>query len=134
MDSTASSPVAIRLNGRVTDAANIPPLADEEAITAKLAVLERSTGHQMVVATVPSLDGEDISIFTTDLANAWGIGRKGHHDGVVLLIAPNERKVRIAVGYGLEKSLPNDACSEIIARHHSPVAGQRLAGGNASQS
>ncbi|KMS52524.1 methanol dehydrogenase [Novosphingobium barchaimii LL02] len=111
---SASTMAAIPLTGRVTDAANIIPPGAEDAITARLAALERSTKHQMVVATTPSLGGEDISTFTTRLANAWGVGRKDHNDGVVLMIAPNERKVRIAVGYGLEKSLPDDVCLEII--------------------
>jgi uncharacterized protein len=110
----ASTVAAIRLTGRVTDAADIIPPGEEKAISAKLAQLERSTRHQMVVATTPSLGGENIGTFTTRLANVWGVGRKGHNDGVILLIAPNERKVRIAVGYGLQRDLPDDVCREII--------------------
>lgn len=68
----------------------------------------------MVVVTVPTLGGADIATFTRDLANSWGIGRKGHDDGVVILVAPNERKVRIAVGYGLENVLTHDLCKQII--------------------
>ena len=68
----------------------------------------------MVIVTVSTLGGRDVADFTRDLANSWGIGRKGHNDGVVLLVAPNERKVRIAVGYGLEKALPNALCQKII--------------------
>jgi uncharacterized protein len=80
----------------------------------KLAELERTTKHQLVVATVPSLGGRDVANFSRDLANAWRIGRNGNNDGVVLLVAPNERKVRIAVGYGLEKALTHEVCQQII--------------------
>ena len=74
----------------------------------------------MVVATVPTLGGADVATFTKDLANKWGIGRKDYDDGVVLLVAPNERKVRIAVGYGLEKSLTPDLCKQIIDQQMLP--------------
>ena len=100
--------------GRVTDAAEVLTLAQEASLSAKLERLERTTHHQMVVVTVPSLDGLDVATFATNLANDWGIGRKGHNDGVVVLVAPNERKVRIAVGYGLEKTLTHDLCKQII--------------------
>lgn len=104
----------LALTGRVTDAAEILTPEQEAALSTKLERLERATGHQMVIATVPTLGGTDVATFTKDLANSWGIGRKGYNDGVVLLVAPNERKVRIAVGYGLEKSLTNDICKQII--------------------
>jgi uncharacterized protein len=68
----------------------------------------------MVVVTVPALSGRDVADFTRDLANEWGIGRKGYDDGVVVLVAPNERKVRIAVGYGLEGTLTHEVCRQII--------------------
>ena len=68
----------------------------------------------MVVVTVPSFGGLDVATFATNLSNDWGIGREGHNDGVLVLVAPNERKVRIAVGLGLEKTLTNDLCKQII--------------------
>ena len=74
----------------------------------------------MVVATVPTLGGADVATFTKDLANSWGIGRKGYNDGVMILVAPNEREVRLAVGYGLEKSLTHDLCKEIIEERMLP--------------
>ena len=112
--SAEAGPSTLALVGRVTDAAGVLSPAHEASLSAKLERLERATHHQMVVVTVPSLDGLDIATFATSLANKWGIGRKGHNDGVVLLIAPNERKVRIAVGYGLEKTLTNPVCKQII--------------------
>jgi uncharacterized protein len=109
-----SSAPAIDLTGRVTDQAGIFSDAQEMAIADKLERLEQATGHQMVVATVSSLKGRELEPFTTDLANAWGIGREGYDDGVVILIAPNERMVRIAVGYGLKGTLTDDLCEKII--------------------
>lgn len=60
------------------------------------------------------MGGRDVADFSRDLFNAWGIGRKGYNDGVAILIAPNERKTRIAVGLGLEKTLTDPVCQEII--------------------
>ncbi len=104
----------LALTGRVTDAADVLTPAQELSLSAKLEDLERTTHHQMVVVTVPTLRGADIATFTRDLANRWRIGRKGHDDGVVLLVAPSEKRVRIAVGYGLEKTLTDAACKQII--------------------
>ena len=109
-----TQPPAIQLAGWVTDAADILSPVQENRITSKLQQLERTTGHQFVIATVPSLDGREIAKFTLDLANSWGIGRRGVNDGIVLLIAPNERKARIEVGRGLEQVLPNSLCQEIL--------------------
>ena len=98
----------------MTDAADIFDEAQEEELSAKLERLKSATQHQMVIATVTSLEGQDIQAFTTDLANAWGIGRKDFDDGVVVLIAPNERKARMAVGYGLEDTLTDEFCAEVM--------------------
>ncbi|MCG7347600.1 TPM domain-containing protein [Sphingomonas sp. ACRSK] len=118
--SPASAQPAVVLAGYVTDTARIIDATREEALSKRLYALEQATGHQMVIVTVPSLDGQDIADFTTALANAWGIGRAEHDDGVVLLVAPNERKVRIAVGYGLEKTLPDALCGHIIEEQMLP--------------
>jgi uncharacterized protein len=116
--------------GRVTDTANILDEPARAALAARLATFEDRTQHQMVIATVPTLNGEDIGAYTRDLANRWGIGRKGHDDGIVILVAPNDRQVRIAVGYGLEKALPETLCREIIQTHMLPAfASGDFAGG-----
>lgn len=111
---TAESTPSIQLVGRVTDSAQILTYQQEFDLSEKLEELERSTGHQMAIATVPTLGGQDIAEFTTDLANSWGIGRKDYDDGVVLLIAPNEQKARIAVGFGLEQKLTDALCQQIM--------------------
>ena len=110
---TAAQP-KIALTGRVTDAARILDAAQEASLSERLEQLEQATGHQMVVVTVPTLGRQDVAAFAQELGNAWGIGRAEKDDGVLLLVAPNERKVRIAVGFGLEKTLPDALCQKII--------------------
>ena len=101
------------LTGRIVDAANIIPPAVADRITPKLATLESKSGIQLVVATVKSLDGDEIEPYANALFRAWGLGEKQKNNGVLLLVAPNEHKVRIEVGYGLEGTL-TDALSKII--------------------
>lgn len=118
------------LTGRVVDDAQLLAPEQEVALSSKSAALEAATGNQFVVVTVPTLSGQDIAIFTRDLGRHWGIGRAGHDDGVILLVAPNERKVRIAVGYGLEKTLSDALCQQIIDEQILPRFRQGdLAGG-----
>lgn len=106
--------------GYVTDAGNILTTDQWASLTKALSAFAARTRHQMVVVTVPSLEGRDIDAFTLDLANRWGIGRKGVNDGVVILVAPNERRVRIEVGLGLERALPDIFCKQVIQREMTP--------------
>ena len=101
------------LSGRVVDQANIIPVNSRRAIEAKLADLEAKSGIQFVVATVTSLDGQEIEPYANELFRAWKLGEKTRNNGVLLLVAPNERRVRIEVGYGLEGTL-TDALSTVI--------------------
>jgi uncharacterized protein len=109
------------LTGRVVDAANILPPEAEISIEAKLAALEASTTRQLVVATVPDLDGMDIADYGYQLGRAWGIGQSEEDNGALLIVAPNERRVRIEVGYGLEPVLTDALSSVIIQRHILPA-------------
>jgi uncharacterized protein len=93
------------LTGRVVDSANIIPRAVSDRLTAKLASLEAKSGIQLVVATVKSLEGDDIEPYANALFRAWKLGEKQKNNGVLLVVAPNEHKVRIEVGYGLEGTL-----------------------------
>jgi uncharacterized protein len=102
------------LTGRVVDRADILPTADEARISAKSDALARATGHQFVVVTVPTLGGRAIEDYSQALGNSWGVGRKGANDGVLLVVAPTERKVRIEVGRGLEAMLTNAETQRII--------------------
>lgn len=86
----------------------------ERALTDRLEQLEAQTSDQVVVVTVPTLGGLTIEKYSFDLANRWGIGRADVNNGVLLVVAPNERKVRIEVGLGLEGLLTDEKATEII--------------------
>lgn len=101
------------LTGRVVDAANIIPDAEEARLTQKLEALEQQSRRQLVVATIPDLQGYEISDYGYQLGRTWGIGQKEDDNGALLIVAPNERKVRIEVGYGLEPVL-TDGMSFLI--------------------
>ncbi|NQE65213.1 Beta-propeller domains of methanol dehydrogenase type [Caulobacter sp. RHG1] len=102
------------LSGRVVDEAQILSPDAQRELTTKLENLETTTGRQLVVATVPSLQDYPIEDFGYQLGRTWGIGEKGKNTGAILLVAPNERKVRIEVGYGLEPVLTDALSSAII--------------------
>lgn len=103
------------LTGRVVDQADLLRPEQEIDISSKSAALEAQTKRQFVVATVKSLEGYEISDYAYRLGRAWGIGQKQEDDGVILLVAPNERKVWITTGYGAGAFL-TDAMSGIIVR------------------
>jgi uncharacterized protein len=100
---------------RVVDEAHVLSSATQEQLTAKLADLEARTHRQMIVATVPSLQGYEIEEYGYQLGRKWGIGRSAQNDGLLLLVAPTEKKVRVEVGYGLEP-IVTDAFSGVIIR------------------
>jgi uncharacterized protein len=102
------------LTGRVVDNANLLSPQAEQKLTDELAALEQKTGHQVVVATIPDLQGYPIEDYGYQLGRTWKIGDEKRDDGVVFLVAPNERKVRIEVGYGLEPVLTDALSSTII--------------------
>jgi uncharacterized protein len=108
------------LTGRVVDEAHIlspVTIADTER---KLADLEQKSGIQLVVATVPSLQGQEIEPYANALFRTWKLGETKKNNGVLLLIAPKERRVRIEVGYGLEGTLTDAVSSLIIANAMAP--------------
>jgi uncharacterized protein len=102
------------LTGRVVDAADILNPGTETALNRQLEAHERATGQQIVVATVKDLGGLDIQDYGYQLGRHWGIGGKEHDTGVVLVVAPTLRKVRIDVGYGLEGDLTDAVSANII--------------------
>ncbi|PZN93241.1 MAG: methanol dehydrogenase, partial [Alphaproteobacteria bacterium] len=115
-----AAPAFPKLTGRVTDAAGILPADTVATLEARLAALETSTTTQLVVATVPDLEGNDIADYANQLFRTWGVGQKATNNGVLLLVAPNERKVRIEVGYGQEGTLTDALTSQIIRRNIIP--------------
>jgi uncharacterized protein len=102
-----------KLTGRVVDTAGLLQPEQVAALDAKLAAIEQSTGHQLFVATVPDLQGYPIEDFGIRLLRTWAPGTKEKDDGAILLVAKNDRKLRIEVGYGLEPLL-TDAYSSIV--------------------
>jgi uncharacterized protein len=101
------------LTGRVVDDANILDAATRSTLTQKLEALQQKTGTQLVVVTLKSLQGTSIENYGIELARNWKIGQKGTNNGVLLIVAPSERRARIEVGYGLEGTL-TDALSNVI--------------------
>jgi uncharacterized protein len=109
----AAAPTFPPLTGRVVDDAHMLSEGTKAQLTQKLEDLENRTSRQLVVVTLPSLQGYEIEDYGYQLGRAWGIGQKKLNNGVLFIIAPNERKVRIEVGYGLEPIL-TDALSSVI--------------------
>ena len=105
------------LSGRVVDQADLLRPEQEIDLTSKLAALEAQTGRQFVIATVSSLEGRPIEDYGYRLGRTWAIGDKQKDDGVILLVAPKERKVRIETGYGARVFL-TDAVSSVIIREN----------------
>lgn len=104
------------LTGRVVDDANILSPATRTELTAMLKRHEQASGQQVVVVTLPSLQGYSIEDFGYQLGRYWGIGQKDKNTGALLIVAPKEHKVRIEVGYGLEGTLTDAQSSVIINR------------------
>jgi uncharacterized protein len=109
------------LRARVTDLTNTLSPAEMQSLESKLAAWERDTGNQMVVLIVPSTHPEPIEAYSIRVAEAWKIGRKGQDNGVVFLIAKNDRKMRLEVGYGLEGVLTDLTSRRIIAETVAPL-------------
>src|SRR5712692_6637609 len=101
------------LSGRVVDEANILDQATRTALTQKLVDLEAKTTDQLVVVTLKSLQGTSIEDFGYQLGRHWWISQKDKNNGVLLIVVPSERKVRIEAGYGLEGTL-TDAIARLI--------------------
>ena len=101
------------LTGRVVDDAGILSSGTKAGLTEKLAALEQKTSRQLVVVTLPSLQGYEISDYGYQLGRAWGIGQAKLNNGILFIVAPNEHRVRIEVGYGLEPII-TDAFSSVV--------------------
>lgn len=101
------------LTGYINDMAHLLDHATKSNLTEKLAALEEKTGDQIVLVTLPTLSGNDIETYSNSLFRTWKLGQKQINNGVLIVIAPNEREARIEVGYGLEGEL-TDAISSVI--------------------
>jgi uncharacterized protein len=102
------------LTGRVVDSAGLLTPAEEASFTAELAALEQRTSDQLVVVTTRTFGGRSINQYGLALGNSWHIGQRGKDNGVLLIVAPNQRQVRIEVGYGLQAILTNARAQRIV--------------------
>ena len=98
----------------VVDEAHVLTDAQNQALSARILAYVRATHHQLVIATVPTLQGVDVKDYGYRLLRAWGLGDSKRNDGVILLLSTNPRKVRIEVGYGLEPELTDALTSDIL--------------------
>jgi uncharacterized protein len=111
---SAAEPKWPELTGRVVDEAGLLSQQQRAELDSKLMQLETSSGMQLVVVTVNSLQGLEIEDYGVGLGRHWGIGQVGKNNGAMLIVAPNEREVRVEVGYGLEGVLTDAITSSII--------------------
>jgi uncharacterized protein len=114
MQAALADPDFPSLSGRVVDGAGLLSAADEVEIDQMSKALEDKSSDQLVVVTLPSLQGYAIEDFGVRLARHWQIGQKDTNNGVLLIVAPKERKVRIEVGYGLEGVLTDTLAGNIV--------------------
>lgn len=108
------------LTGRVVDEADLLTPAQEAKLADRLAAVEREVGPQYVIVTLRSLHGYRIEDYGYRLGRKWGIGSKARNDGVMLIVAPAERKVRIEVGYGLERRVTDPFAGKVIREQALP--------------
>ncbi|MFO0957534.1 MAG: TPM domain-containing protein [Isosphaeraceae bacterium] len=104
----------LRPQGYVSDFADMLDAADRQALETRLAEVEKSRGAQIAVVTLASLEGGEINDFANKLYRQWGVGEKGKNNGVLLLVARDDRKARIEVGYGLEPILPDILAGRVL--------------------
>jgi len=106
---------------RVLDQANILSDGTRSRLETLSREVDRATTAEIAVVTVSSLDGASIEQYANQLFNEWGIGKRGVNNGVLILVAPNERRIRIEVGYGIEPLLSDGLCGDIIADYAVPA-------------
>ena len=118
------------LRGRVNDYAGVMSQEQTRSLETRLAQFEQETGHQVALLTIPTLDGEDIEGFSIRVAENWKIGKKGFDNGVILVVAVKDRRLRLEVGYGLEGVLPDAIAKRITSEYIVPrFRSQDYAGG-----
>src|SRR5581483_7671942 len=114
---------ALKPQGYVSDFAGVIDAGSRQQLEAYCGMVERSTGAQMAFVTIPSLEGEPIEDVANTLFRAWGVGKKGKDEGILLLLSIGDRRSRLEVGYGLEPILP-DALDGSILREMRPALRQ----------
>lgn len=102
------------LTGRVTDNAQILSQEASRSLTEKLKEHEDRTGNQVVVLTIPTLNGEIIEDYAVKVFNEWKLGQRNKDNGILILVVPNDRQMRIEIGYGLEGTITDGTAGQII--------------------
>ena len=120
-DTAPASPIKVALDQRVIDLTNTLDATAIRRLTDQLAALEQRKGAQIAVLLVPSTGRDSLEDFTNQLFRAWKLGRKDVNDGILLLVAKDDRKVRIEVGYGLEGTVTDLLAHRIIEEHITPA-------------
>jgi len=125
MLAAAAPPVPPAPTRWVTDTAGLMTATGRDALDTRLETYQKTTGHQVIVWIAPTLSGEVMEEWCPRVFTAWGIGRKGKDDGVALFVFPQDKQLRIEVGYGLEEKLPDIYLGRIIEQAMKPelVAG-----------
>ena len=109
------------LTGRVVDNAEILKAPTRETLAGELKAHEAATSNQIAVLTVPNLDGDSIEDYAAKVFATWKLGQKGKDNGVLVVVAPRDRKMRIEVGYGLEGTLTDLICGRVIREVMTPA-------------
>ena len=118
------------LDKRVNDHAGVLDAAQQQALESKLAAYEQATGHQFSLLTVATLDGDPIEDFSIRVVEKWKLGAKGRDDGLLLIVAPQDHRLRIEVGYGLEGEITDAFSAGVIRQVIQPAfRAQRMADG-----
>ncbi|HWB28568.1 MAG TPA: TPM domain-containing protein [Chitinophagaceae bacterium] len=105
----------------VTDNANLLSDYDRQTLESKLVALDNSTSNQIAIVTIPTLGDNDLEDYSNELFRSWGIGGAKNNNGVLILVAANDHKVRIEVGYGLEGAIPDVTANDIIRNDITPA-------------
>jgi uncharacterized protein len=116
---------ALKPQGYVSDFAGVIDANSRQQLENFCTVVERSTGAQIALVTIPSLEGEPIEDVANTIYRAWGVGQKGKNEGILLLLAINDRRSRLEVGYGLEPILPDGLAGSVLREMRPALRQQR---------
>ena len=126
-DSLLSAADIPYLTGRVTDNAEILSETTRQSLTEDLKEHEERTSNQIAILTVPTINGESIEEYAVEVFEAWKLGQKDKDNGILIVVVPNDRRMRIEVGYGLEATLTDAMAGQNHSvRHDSQVQEWRL--------
>lgn len=115
MSLASAQPDVIAPSGQwVTDRGDVLSSSEERALTTTLRDYADSTSTQIIIVTIPSLDGADIASYATELGQQWGVGQEDRDNGAVILLSRDDRRVFIATGFGLEGAVPDIVAGRIV--------------------